>query len=348
MEAGTYISGALHLGLIGWAVLGGFLTPSRAPEPPEVTEVAVISQGDFLAMTAPRPDPGLEAPSLIAPLPEDMVPPPVAEDPATDIAMAPPPEAPAPDAPPPAPEAPEPPEPELLLDSPPQPSVADAIEDTTPSLPSEAAPAPVDRVAPIAAPEPPDPVEAAPQPDLAVLPDPDAAEELPQNDAAAPEAAATEIITEAKQGDDTETAPPRSSPRPPARPARPDRVDTAAAPATPASPPAPVGPPMTRGEKDALRVAVQACWNVGALSSAAQRVTVTLWVAMQPDGKPDATSIRLLSSDGGDRAAVNRAYETARRAIIRCGLRGYDLPKDKYAQWREIEMTFNPERMRIK
>ena len=47
-------------------------------------------------------------------------------------------------------------------------------------------------------------------------------------------------------------------------------------------------------------------------------------------------------------AAAERVYETARRAILRCGAEGYPLPVEKYEQWREIEMTFNPERMRQK
>ncbi|NNK78019.1 MAG: energy transducer TonB, partial [Litoreibacter sp.] len=42
------------------------------------------------------------------------------------------------------------------------------------------------------------------------------------------------------------------------------------------------------------------------------------------------------------------AYEAARRALIRCGARGYNLPVDKFAQWQDVEITFNPERMRIK
>ena len=41
-------------------------------------------------------------------------------------------------------------------------------------------------------------------------------------------------------------------------------------------------------------------------------------------------------------------YEAARRAIIRCGAKGFQLPPEKYEQWRNIEMEFNPERMRIK
>jgi hypothetical protein len=111
---------------------------------------------------------------------------------------------------------------------------------------------------------------------------------------------------------------------------------------------APSGPPLTAGEKDALRVSVQRCWNVGSLSSEALRTTVVVGVRMGEDARPVSGSIELLSSSGGSDAAARQAYEAARRAIIRCGANGYDLPKDKYDHWRDIEMTFNPERMRIK
>ncbi len=111
---------------------------------------------------------------------------------------------------------------------------------------------------------------------------------------------------------------------------------------------APAGPPLSRGEKDALRVAVEQCWNVGSLSSAALRTTVVLGVSMNKDGTPRRETIELLSATGGDDAAARQAFEAARRAIIRCGLRGYDLPPEKYERWRDIEMTFNPEKMRIK
>ncbi|MEQ9675666.1 MAG: energy transducer TonB, partial [Roseovarius indicus] len=40
--------------------------------------------------------------------------------------------------------------------------------------------------------------------------------------------------------------------------------------------------------------------------------------------------------------------EAARRAIISCVADGYKVPPEKYDQWRDIEMTFNPEKMRIK
>ena len=40
--------------------------------------------------------------------------------------------------------------------------------------------------------------------------------------------------------------------------------------------------------------------------------------------------------------------EKARRAILRCQRGGFPLPVEKYAQWQQIEMTFNPEGMRLR
>jgi len=111
---------------------------------------------------------------------------------------------------------------------------------------------------------------------------------------------------------------------------------------------APSGPPLTSGEKDGLRLAVQKCWNVGSLSSDAMRVTVTVGVSLGRDGKILAGSVHMISSTDATNAASNQAYEAARRAIIRCGAKGFDLPVEKYDHWRDIEMTFNPEKMRIK
>jgi hypothetical protein len=69
---------------------------------------------------------------------------------------------------------------------------------------------------------------------------------------------------------------------------------------------------------------------------------------MGEDGKPNSGSIRMLSASGGGDTAAKQAFEAARRAIIRCGASGFNLPVEKYDSWRDIEMTFNPERMRIK
>ena len=85
---------------------------------------------------------------------------------------------------------------------------------------------------------------------------------------------------------------------------------------------------MTEGEKDALRVAVQQCWNVGSLSSEALRTTVTVGVSVAQDGMPDAGSISMIGFEGGSEAAARQAYEAARRAIIRCGENGFSCRRE--------------------
>ncbi|PQO21819.1 hypothetical protein C2I36_16310, partial [Rhodobacteraceae bacterium WD3A24] len=113
-------------------------------------------------------------------------------------------------------------------------------------------------------------------------------------------------------------------------------------------PSTPAAPPLTSGERDALRLSVQRCWNVGALSTEALGVTVTVAFSLDRDGTPQAGSLRMAAATGGSDAAAQQAYGAARRAVLRCGADGFDLPPEKYDQWRDIEMVFNPESMRIR
>jgi hypothetical protein len=241
-----------------------------------------------------------------------------------------------------------------------------------PEISQRPTPQAAERVAPEAV-APPAP-EALPDPVERQAVAPDAAGETPQEpaEATAPEAAATEIVTEAEEparAPEQSTRPPARRPEAPVRTAAPapqtpapdgsapqastpDDAVTAAlqeALAAPAAAPAvPQGPPLTAGEKESLRVAVSSCWSVGSLSTDALGTTVVVEVSMTQDGKPIPASIRMASSSGGSSAAAGQAFEAARRAIIRCGARGFDLPVEKFGQWQEIEMTFNPEGMRLK
>ena len=86
--------------------------------------------------------------------------------------------------------------------------------------------------------------------------------------------------------------------------------------------------------------------DVGSLSSEALETTVVVALTMNRDATPVVGSMRLASFTGGSEAAARQAFEAARRAIIRCGANGYGLPDEKFGQWKEIEITFNPERMR--
>lgn len=109
-----------------------------------------------------------------------------------------------------------------------------------------------------------------------------------------------------------------------------------------------MAPPMTSDERDAFRVAVLQCWNVGALSSEALRTTVRISFSLSRDARPKPESIRMIDFDGGNQDAADQVLESARRAIIRCGANGFKLPMEKYRQWSEVELTFNPENMRIR
>lgn len=256
--------------------------------------------------------------------------------------------------------------------------------ETAPRPPAapEVAPPPVDRVAPVPQPAPPDELPEADTAQPAIQEVPDPVETVPEQDpqeAQAPEEAAPEVVTEATE---TEEAPvqavrpdlrPPERPTPPAPEAEPEvaEVPAEAEPAPDPTPetepetveqdavtaalqealsapvqndPAPLaaGPPLSRGERDGLRVAVGRCWNFAALSTEAAQVTVIVGMDMARDGTPG--SLRLISFEGGSSAAAQQAFETARRAVLRC--QPYALPTEKYDQWKQIEMTFNPDEMR--
>ena len=372
MNTGHVISGAGHIGLIGWLFFGANFAPT--PEPFQVNEVAVISSAEFEALLAGTTPPEAVT-DMVLPVPPETPPPP---QPAP--AVSPPPaEAPTP-VPSPAPSPEQPPAPPPAQPLPPSdvqeepPQIAPPPQEQAvlaPEISDRPSPRPAPRVAPepVATPEPDTKVDDIVQEAATPAPSPDPAQQ--KQEATAPEAATTEIVTEAAE---KPSAAPVSSVRPRARPNRPEAVAAPNPPATPAPVPAPAatrdavqdalqqaladatapsvpaysGPPISAGERDALRVAVQKCWNVGSLSTDALRTTVVVSVSMTEDGKPVVPSIRMRSFSGGSQASAQQAFDSARRAIIRCGTRGYDLPAEKYALWQEIEMTFNPEKMRIK
>jgi len=218
-----------------------------------------------------------------------------------------------------------------------------------------------------AAPKPPTDAVKAKQAQKATSKDSTAKNPVKPSVAKAPDQTSTEIITEAKQSKKS-VAPLRSS-RPKGRPAAirekarvakeialamAQVVKDASAAATPAPPAAqlpiaaPVAPKLTGAEIEGLRLAVKDCWNVGAMSTDAMRITVVVGVALARDGRPVASSLRMISATAGSATATRDAYETASRAIRRCGAKGFDLPIEKYQRWKNVEITFNPEKMRNK
>ncbi len=367
MQLGWTVSGVGHAVLFLVLLFGGLFRGDRIPEAISVSDVAIISEEEFAALALPgaAPEPQTEAPDVSAPEESEPAPEAPAEDAAPSLPEATEVETPdAPDTPDitvpdPVPDA-------VVVDQAPPVPVAPSEQDGT-SLERDAVAAPAPRVAALPQVAPPPEVETAPDvvPDSAPEPTPEPEPEPEPEEPAAPEAASDRIVTEAEE---EQNYAPASSMRPRSRPARPVRqaepvpeptpapttnTDDAVAAAlaesqtqTPA--PAPSGPPLTGGEKEGLRVAISRCWNVGSLSTDALGTTVVVAVEMEQNGRPITGSIRLVSSSGGSATGERQAFDAARRAIIRCGTQGFGLPVEKYDQWREIEMTFNPEGMQFR
>jgi len=387
MNTGQIISGAGHAGLILWVLVAGFFHPSRDMPEVAVTSVSLLSARQYEELAAAavgKPDvPAVvDQPAPAEPVLDPAVSPRPLAKPRTEPSPEPQPE-PLQESTPDVTQIEPLPVPDQVVAPEPLAPVADVEQPLPVPDTEEAKPQDAPRVAPVPAETPEPDAEVAEMPTPAVSPDaaPDAQVVEEDRPEAAPEAATTQIITEAVETTDKPSLAPTSSARPrtkpPARTAETPEAETPAAAAEAEALPAPeedsiadavaaalseaaaepagtngtvenAGPPMTDGEKDALRVAVQACWNVGTLSSDALKTSITVGVTVALNGVPDAASIRMIGFEGGTEASARQAYEAARRAIIRCGTKGFQLPPEKYDHWRNIEMTFNPEKMRIK
>lgn len=387
MDRGQIISGIAHAGVILWVALGDWLFRADTLPEMQVAEVSLMSSAEFDAMMAavpPRPEepaepaagevpepaaaqeppPPAEEPPPVAPL-EEALPEELPQEAVPQPIETPPPVAPIAETEQPIPVPPS--------DARPRPRPVDRVAATP--VESVEAPEVADRVI----------EEVADQPsEEAVIVEEEQQAAAPEEATTQIVTEAVETEENAPQLEMTASLRPRSRPQRVAEPDQPLEEPVAATPApqeTQSEPAvsedavaaalaealaeaaeepapqqqaaasqssAPSGPPMTAGEQDALRVAVQQCWNVGALSMEALRTTVTVGVSVGQDGVPEAGSITLVSSSGGSDTAVRQAFEAARRAIIRCGARGFPLPPEKYDQWREMELVFDPNGMRMR
>lgn len=377
--AGTYVSAAGHVGLIGWLLFGGVL--NSEPLPFEIAEVSVVSGEEYARLVAATtPQPGTAEPTA-PPVPEvDDAPAPATS---TDDAPAPAPVPPEPVAPPAEdtpPDAPETPAqaPDTTDNLPELPAQPETPPQGAPDLPPSEAQQErqADRVAPTPVAPPPDDVAIADIDTESAAPDAsepaDVVEE--QVEETAQEETATAIVPEDLEPSgavETSLRPtarpnrpaPQPAPETPAEtttassdnvepPAEDTAVDDAVAAALEsasdaAAPDVPQGPPMTGSEREGFRVAVNRCWNVDP-GSVAARVTIVVSFDLDQTGKVQG-DVRQISADGGDAGAVRTAFQAARRAILRCqNPNGYQLPADKYEQWKEVEITFDPSGMRLR
>lgn len=364
---GLYTSAIGHVGLLAWLIAGWGL--SADPLEFDVSEVSVVSGEEYAQLVAARtPQPSVAEPDapVVPVIDEAPTAPEVIEDdvtPAEPVVVEPPQE----DNPPPEPPEPIVPPTEVEVTppevSPPALEEQSAIPEPVTNDPPQARPAPRVAPDPVAVPEPDSQMDAPPAPPVAPEPAEEPALVEPEEPVAAPDTS-TEIVTEA----DKPSGAVETSLRPSARPSRPapaptPEPETAAEPETTSdedalaaalaealtapAPAVPQGRPMTGSEQDAFRIAVNRCWNVDP-GSVAARVTMTVGFSLTQDGRVDG-AVRQVAATGGDASAVRTAFEAARRAILRCqSQNGYDLPSEKYGQWKDVEITFDPSGMRLR
>ena len=251
-----------------------------------------------------------------------------------------------------------------VVDAPPAPQPPPIAPAPTPDLDVSEAPTPpqAPTVASTISQPPPDDAQIDDIVRDAVVPDDTSSPEavVEEQDATAPEQTTTQIVIE--------DLAPTTSVRPSTRPARPQPVvqeqvaqetpteeaasqdDVAAALEAALSaaeaPAIAAGPPMTGAERDSFRISVNRCWNVDP-GSVAARVTVEVGFSLDRDGSVRGNEVRLISSQG-DTGAVDIAFQAARRAILRCQSGGYQLPAEKYDQWEDVVITFDPSGMRLR
>jgi hypothetical protein len=377
MQTGTKISAAGHGALVLLAIFGLPWFGPRERETIRVTEVSFVTEAEFDAAQAaasaeapreptapPVPPRARPAPAEPAPEPEAASEPEAApevseappEPPAQEVATLEPPAEPAPDRITPRVVTVDPPS----AATPPRARPAPRVE-PNPTPPPEDALRPAETPEPVTAPEPEAevarveetpaaPPEASPEPEAEAVPRAPlalrtASRPLPRSGRRPPEAeqGETESVTAAIQREVDSQIRRLTSPTTRPTPATEPTAPTETPPTEAAATSLPVGPPLTSSEKDGLKFAVQQCWNMPAGLRDAQELKVTLAAELAADGEIINASIRLIEPRQAPDARFRQAYEAGRRALLRCS--PYELPREKYAQWRNIEVVFNPEGM---
>ena len=379
MSIGTYISVTMHVSMVGWLLLNGNFESS--PRKISVTEVSLVSAEMFdiaLNNTPPEVEASIETAVAQPPVEEtapklSIKPDAPAMDREQSVMVSPQDDK----IPPPIPEQPEPLEdlvvvlPSELISPTAPPTSPDIQETSLKPKPRQSNRITSKNVAP-----------SEPEIDIgdfirdAVSPQEMSSSEKKPQTATAPEASTSEIITEAEKPSKL----PRVAALAPEQSVRPKRrsikikLDTELSEQTKQT----IDPleaalnealtgSTNESESDAsiesqktvtealapgtirgMQLAISPCWNLGASSSAALSTTVVVGMELSIEGKPLASSIYLVGYEGGDDASAQRAFETAQRAINDCGAKGFELPADKYSAWKKVEITFNPERMRVR
>ncbi|MEM0987955.1 MAG: hypothetical protein AAGK00_03695 [Pseudomonadota bacterium] len=378
MRTGATISGGLHAALVVAAVVGFDWFKAAEPVPFTVTEIEMVDGQDFEAALSTAPIVQSEGPADLAP-PAEGTSVPETPDQLTDLAA--PDELPvlteaeAPDETPERPIIQRRPPPTPVPTEPELPSIAeipspDPLDRQAAAPESPATTEPVMPLQSLAPPTPADKPQAPPQ----IEPEPEPVEETPETPQTPdPEAVAeSEPEPQPEQEPEPEAtaeaqpeAPQGPAPQEAAIPVARDAELAAAAQAARAAEeaqrrqeqPQPQEQPtpnqqaggsqsefaarLTRGERDALRVAIKP-YYVYAGDQSDRSLQVIIRVRLNQDGslngKPEQRS-----AAGGNASSQRALFQAGRRALIRAAAAGefQRLPADKYQRWKVLNFRFS-------
>lgn len=101
-------------------------------------------------------------------------------------------------------------------------------------------------------------------------------------------------------------------------------------------------PRLTLSEIDAFRAQMQRCWSPPSGARDADDLRILVRLSLTPSGAISAGPVVVNRARLGD-PFFRAAAESVLRAIRRC--QPFTMPVEKYASWRNIELTFDPSRM---
>ena len=106
-----------------------------------------------------------------------------------------------------------------------------------------------------------------------------------------------------------------------------------------------VGETLTATQIDLIRQTIRKCWHFPAGLKNAEDLVVDIKMELDPEG--NVTKAKII--DNGDRMSSDSnfriAAENAHRAVLDPECSPLPLPKDKYDEWKELELSFNPKEM---
>jgi len=100
---------------------------------------------------------------------------------------------------------------------------------------------------------------------------------------------------------------------------------------------------MTISEIDLVKAQIRECWNVPAGAREAEDLIIEIKVDMGRDGVPRNAWIESRARMG--EAFYRAAAESALRAVLNNRCHPFKLPPQKYDQWHDLRLVFNPRDM---